>query len=86
MLFRVKRDGFTWQGMVYAQGEILEIDENHERIPALVNQSHIIEYANCEMPDELQGTLVGTPKIVREVIHAQSNPSKVSTSEVEILT
>ena len=62
MWFRVRRDGFTWEGRKYSQGELVHIDENHPRIQVLIEQSHILEYANCDTPVEPQGVLIsGVP-------------------------
>ena len=75
MLFRVKRDGFTWGGKIYDQGEILDIEDGHPRVRALIEQSHILEYANCDMPEEPQGRLVESLPQER-IVH---NPSLATT-------
>jgi len=77
MLFRVRRDDFIWNGIRYMKGEILDIPENHDRIRPLVEQSHVLEYANVDMPEEAQGTPVGTVQ-EREIIVVH-NPSLATT-------
>ena len=63
MLFRVRKP-LQWNKVNYKPGELLEIEDGHPRIRAMVEQSRHIEYANAEAPSEPQGTPVS---IIREV-------------------
>ena len=72
MLFRVRKE-ITWNGRVYDKGEIFEIEEGHPRIRAMLEQSHHLEYANCDAPDKPQGKPVGQTAL-EEVIAQVTNP------------
>ena len=58
MLFRVRKE-ITWAGTVYQQGDFVEITEGHPRLRAMLEQSHHLEYANRDAPEEPQGIPVG---------------------------
>ncbi len=62
MLFRARKP-IVWAGKSYDVGDLIEIEEGHPRIRAMVEQSHHIEYANVEIPSKPQGTPVS---IIRE--------------------
>ena len=62
MLFRARKP-LQWDGVHYKPGDVLEIEDGHPRIRAMLEQSHHIEYSNAEKPSEPQGTPVA---IIRE--------------------
>lgn len=57
MLFRAKKP-IIWAGKSYEIGDILDIEEGNPRIRAMVEQSHHLEYANRDVPPEIQGNPV----------------------------
>ena len=59
MLFRVRKE-LTWDGVHYDPGEMVEIEENHPRLRTILEQSHHVEYANRDKPEEPQGIQVIT--------------------------
>ncbi len=61
MLFRVRKQ-VNWGGVMYEEGELIDIEEGHPRLRAMIEQSHTFAYANVDPPKDPQGTPV-TPVI-----------------------
>jgi hypothetical protein len=49
LTFRVRKE-LTWNGKVYQTGELVQIEEGHPRLRALIEQSHHLEYSSSATP------------------------------------
>ena len=47
--FRARKE-FFWDGVELKKGDLVEIDEGHPRLRAILEQSHHVEYANVDAP------------------------------------
>ena len=49
LTFRVRKE-LTWSGKVYQTGDLIQIEEGHPRLRALIEQSHHLEYSSSATP------------------------------------
>jgi len=49
LTFRVRKE-LTWSGKVYQTGDLIQIEEGHPRLRALIEQSHNLEYSSDTIP------------------------------------
>ena len=49
LTFRVRKE-LTWSGKVYQTGDLIQIEEGHPRLRALIEQSHHLEYSSNTVP------------------------------------